>query len=112
MFNITYDEMSNGKHYARGFQIKFANGYVLSVQFGAFNYCSNKDNTRRNNFVLGAVTDKYSKCDNCETAIIKPNGRFLKYKGDDVQGWQTANDVAEAITFINSLESNNYGRVA
>ena len=108
MFNITHDEIGNCK-YARGFQIEFANGYVLSVQFGAFNYCSNKDNTHWDDFVL---TDKYSKCDNCETAIIKPNGRFLKYKGDDVQGWQTANDVAEAITFINSLESNNYGRVA
>lgn len=92
----------------QGFFMTFKNGYKISVQFGSGNYCSNSlipIGTDREENTLG-------KCSNCETAILKPNGKFLKYKGDDVQGWQTTNDVAETIAYIQTLEANNYGRVS
>lgn len=88
----------------QGFTIGFKNGYEISVQFGKVNYCSNKHLARSNQNSL-------DDCVNCETAIFKPNGKFLKYKGDDVQGYQTADDVAETIAYTQTLEANNYGRV-
>ena len=88
----------------QGFTMTFKNGYSISVQFGSGNYCSNKHLARSNQHSLDS-------CANCETAIFKPNGKFLKYKGDDVQGFQTADDVAETIAYTQTLEANNYGRV-
>ena len=98
MFQISTDAYGNGK----GIIIAFPNGYEVSIQFGIGNYCDNR-------FADKLIAYKSSTC---ETAIFKPNGKFLKYKGDDVQGWQSPEDVAETITFIKTLESNNYGRVA
>ena len=92
--------------YWQGFKMTFKNGYTISVQFGEGNYCLN---------YLIPIEEKRQKdigqCKNCETAILKPNGKFLKYKGDDVQGYQTADEVAETIAYIQTLEPNNYGRV-
>lgn len=94
--------------FEQGFHMTFKNGYTISVQFGNGNYCSNG--------LTPIASDDGEKiigqCSNCETAILKPNGKFLKYKGDDVQGWQTTNDVAETIAYIQTLEANNYGRVS
>ena len=88
----------------QGFTMGFENGYAISVQFGSGNYCSNKHLVRSNQ-------NSKDSCTNCETAIFKPNGKFLKYKGDRVQGYQTTNEVAETIAYIQTLQANNYGRV-
>ena len=90
---------------SQGFTIRFDNGYYISVQFGYGNYCTNR--------IIKWNDDEsaINVCDDCETAIFKPNNNFLKYKGDDVQGYQTTNDVAETIAYILTLEPNNYGRV-
>ena len=92
----------------QGFFMKFKNGYKISVQFGSGNYCSNSL------IPIGKDIEEsvFGKCMNCETAIFKPNGKFLKYKGNDVQGWQSADEVAKTIAYIQTLEANNYGRVA
>ena len=100
MFGIRKKE----KGFYQGFTMKFENGYKISVQFGSINYCSNKHLVRSNQHSLNS-------CANCETAIFKPNGKFLKYKGDDVQGFQTTNEVAETIAYIQTLQANNYARV-
>ena len=93
--------------YWQGLKMTFINGYTISVQFGEGNYCLN---------YLIPIEEKRQKdigqCKNCETAILKPNGKFLKYKGDEVQGYQTADDVAETIAYIQTLQPNNYGRVS
>jgi hypothetical protein len=100
MFGIRKDD----KGFYQGFTIAFENGYEVSVQFGRVNYCSNKYLAKSNRHSLDS-------CNNCETAIFKPNGKFLKYKGDDVQSFQTADEVAETIAYVKSLEANNYGRI-
>ena len=90
-----------------GFQITFDNGYTVSVGIGWGHYCSNmidKD--------LNVGNPNYPDSDCCETAIIKPNGRFLKYKNGSVQSYQTTEELAETIAYTKSLEPNNYGRVS
>jgi hypothetical protein len=81
---------------AKGFQIKFANGYTVSVQWGPGNYCDN---------FTGDSRKTANDSSTAETAIITPDGSFLMYKGDDVQGHQTADDVAETIMFASRLTS-------
>lgn len=96
MFQISTDQHGNGK----GMIMSFPNGYEVSIQFGIGNYCDNR-------FADKLIAYKSSTC---ETAIFKPNGRILKYKGESVQGWQTAEEVAELIEYVKNLQSNNYGR--
>jgi len=72
-----------------GFQIKMSNGYTVSVQFGSFNYCSNRDNDDCS--PLGSP--------NAEVAVIDPDGNFVALsEHDDVLGYQT---VSEVISLIN-----------
>lgn len=81
----------------KGFQIQLDNGYTVSVQFGPGNYGSNYslDFIANMNKPMTALT--------AETALLDPEGRFVQYKGDDVQGHQTPNDVLELLAYANSL---------
>ena len=81
----------------QGFQITFENGYTVSVQFGQYHYCSNK-NLKRND-------DVYTKdCRNAETAIFyKDTHPFHKHKGDDVQSYQSPKEVLETLKYAESL---------
>lgn len=59
-----------------GFHVTFGNGWTVSVQWGAGTYAG-----------PGAA----------ETAVINPDGDFVKRRrgdGDDVQGWQSPEQVA------------------
>ena len=82
----------------KGFQITFDNGYTVSVQFGAGNYCDN--------YNLGGM-EYYDKpvppSSTAETALIDPNGNFVEYKGDDVQARQTPQDVIELMIYADNL---------
>ena len=80
----------------KGFQITFDNGYRVSVQFGPGNYGSN----------YSASFDEYGKPQKAtivETALLDPNGNFVPYKDDDVQGYQNVNDVLELLNFASKL---------
>jgi len=95
----------------QNFQITFENGYTVSIGIGSGHYCQNRINESRNEPIEDYSID-------CETAIIKPNGRFLPYKAgcsfvekEDVQAYVFPNQVAEIIAYAKSLEPNNYGRV-
>lgn len=78
----------------KGFHITFENGYTVSVQFGPGNYSDNYD--------LSGI-DHYGKpvppSSTAETALLGPNGEFIEYKGDDVQGRQTPEDVLELLNY-------------
>jgi hypothetical protein len=80
----------------KGFSITFDNGYTVSVQFGPGNYCSNRNidpmsRDYANNDGLDATT--------AETALLDPHGNFIAYKDDDVQGYQTVNDVMALLNY-------------
>jgi len=73
----------------KGFHITFDNGWTISVQWGSNNYCSNRGGVFQN-----AVT--------AEIAIFDPAWNFYRPNGwnDDVLGYQTANQVAEWISYV------------
>lgn len=97
MFTINPDRQPNG------FVIKFANGYELSVQWGAGNYCTNRyeeDRTKR----VPAHTAEILLSRGSE---IISNGLFLFETQDGTAGWQTPEDVARILYQISLLESDN-----
>lgn len=81
----------------KGFQIKFENGYTVSVQFGPGNYGSN--------YSLDFIANmgKPQTALTAETALLDPEGNFVAYKDDDVQGHQTPNDVLELLNYASKL---------
>ena len=81
----------------KGFQIKFDNGYTVSVQFGPGNYSSNYNLSMLDNINMPMTANT------AETALIAPNGDFVAYKYNDVQGYQTVNDVLELLNYASQL---------
>lgn len=77
-----------------GIRIKFKNGYAVSVQFGPGNYCQNRNKT-----------EPVEDCITAETAIIDRYDRFVSYKGDHVQGYQSPADVLETLNYVAGLNS-------
>ena len=77
-----------------GLRIKFKNGYAVSVQFGPGNYCHNQNKP-----------DPVEDCITAETAIIDRYDRFVSYKGDHVQGYQTPADVLETLNYVAGLHT-------
>lgn len=87
-FSITQDfhpEHATGK----GFQITFANGWTVSVQFGPGNYADNHGESFSD---LGPKDGR--KSSRAETAFIAPQGTLQPFPdGDTVQGYQTPEQV-------------------
>jgi len=81
----------------KGFQITFDNGYTVSVQFGPGNYGSNR------NLKMLENMNKPMTATTAETALIGPDGGFVTYKDDDVQGHQTVNDVLALLNYAATL---------
>ena len=81
----------------KGFQIKFDNGYMVSVQFGPGNYCTNRNLSFMENI------NKPMTATTAETALIAPDGNFVTYKDDDVQGHQTVNDILALLNYAATL---------
>lgn len=76
----------------KGFQMKFANGNTVSVQFGAGNYCENRDKP------FGSDSDALSK--DAEVAAWDSDGTWYSFDYDTVRGWLTADEVANFISFV------------
>ena len=98
--------ISNGK----GFSMTFNNGVTISVQFSESHYCerrhvSEKDETRYN------AWDRWSSSDSEIAIFIKGKWITKEYKdeGDDVIGYQTPDQVAEAIKWARNYKVINEG---
>lgn len=89
-------------HRNQGFQIRFSNGYTVSVQFGAFNYCSNRDLTAAASYDAWRTGQDVHASSDAEVAVIDPNGDFVKFdKTDDVvRGHTDPDTVAEIIAWV------------
>ena len=81
----------------KGFSITFDNGYTVSVQFGPGNYSSNYNLSMLDNI------GKPMTAGLAETALLDPNGDFVAYKDDDVQGYQDAAGVLELLNYASTL---------
>lgn len=82
----------------RGFQITFENGYTVSVQFGAGNYCDNRTDALD---AIAIKSDTDLECRNAEVAIIDHNNNFVEFSssGESVLGEIDPNKVAEMIAW-------------
>lgn len=87
----------------KGFQLKFSNGFTVSVQFGPYNYCAN-GNLPPQAWGMDRATTPVPKSPNAEVAVFHPNGEFLPMAGvgDTVRGWVTPDDVARLISWAAS----------
>ena len=82
----------------KGFQIELENGYTVSVQFGPGNYGSNRMET------YATAMNVPQTASLAETALMDPDGNFVSYKGDDVQGYQSPSDVLELLIYASTLK--------
>ena len=77
---------SIGELVPSGFQITFANGNTISVQFGMGNYCKNKHESKKS-------------CENAEIAIWNSDNVWYNFESDQVLGYISADEVAKWIHF-------------
>lgn len=80
MFNLCHDK------YRRGFHVKFANGWTVSVQWGYGNYCENYH-----------ALDTPFGCQTAETACWQEGG-----EASEVTGYRSADEVAAYIMEVAS----------
>lgn len=72
----------------RGFHMTFANGWKVSVQWGAGNYCDNKISATSDRDMLQSTT--------AEVLVMRPDGRAH----GDVKGWQTPAEVVRLLARV------------
>lgn len=94
--------------FGKGFHIKFANGYKVSVQWGIGNYCDNRCSGDEFAGVesFRAVGEKGSPTAEC--AVFDPKGAFMEGGpdgdwGDDVKGYMTPDEVLELMNKVAKL---------
>lgn len=86
----------------RGFQITFANGYTISVQWGVGNYGDHR---------MGKVGEEMKhhiwQSETAEVAVWNKDGEWIRPVGgdDDVKAYQTPEEVAEAIERVSKWKA-------
>ena len=93
MFSIT--SYKAGLYPAKGFQMTFANGWTVSIQFGQGNYCDNKYTKEKH-----IVPD----CINAEIAAWDANGIWHDFGNDTVKGYCSPDEVAVFIAEISAIK--------
>ena len=90
----------------RGFHITFDNGVTVSVQFGYSNYCSNRDLDKSIETQGKPNTPQTSNT--AEIAIWDSDDNWItqqfKDEGDTVLGWQTPEDILEAMNWAKNYK--------
>ena len=86
----------------KGFQMTFANGNTISVQWGYGNYCENRDGEMTYNM---KGRDIMTESIDAEVATWDKDGNwnlktFITDNGDDVKGWLTADEVLELMNKV------------
>jgi len=84
----------------KGFQMTFTNGWTVSVQFGPYNYCSNRSSDS------DPMKTLFWQSNTAEVAVWDAEGNWLRVaEYDDVEGNVTPNAVAELLWYISALPS-------
>ena len=91
---------SNVALFGKGFHLKFENNWTVSVQFGEYNYCTRTD-------VGPTVSTVGHQSNDAEIAAWDKNGNWYKFSnGEQVKGWQSADEIADFIQFIKNCKGN------
>lgn len=88
----------------KGFQLTFDNGLSISVQFGAGNYCSNRQSSTKYKSELQQDT---TSSNNAEIAIWNEEGKWFNFGYDTVKGWVSADEVAIWIDKVRRAKNIN-----
>jgi hypothetical protein len=90
--------MSNFFDTGNGFQMTFANGWTVSVQWNKGNYCDGGH--------AGEFGDSGRKSANAEIAAWDAQDRWHNFGHDTVDGWQSTDDVAAFIARIVAMPAS------
>lgn len=83
-----------------GFQITFANGWTISVQFGSGNYCVRRSSTAA---YQAEMEQPIVQSEDAEIAIWDANNNWYDFGSDTVKGWVSADEVAEWINKVSKF---------
>ena len=87
----------------KGFRMKFDNGFEISVQWGAENYCEKKSF----NTDIDPRKERIWESTSAEIAVFNEEG-IVPIGGDDqVIGWLSSNEVASVITIVSSSKDKD-----
>jgi hypothetical protein len=94
---------------SKGFQIAFANGNVVSVQWGPGNYCNPTHEDGRGAPHDAAEDSQTWSSTTAEVASWNQNGEWHNFGGDQVNGWMSPEEVLEFLTFAanNELDTSD-----
>ena len=95
----------------KGFQMTFENGFRISVQWGVGNYCQRKEDGEYGE----SMKTEFWESNSAEIAVFNTNeAKMLAEKGmislngkDVVSGWLSADQVAKAISVVQSAKTVN-----
>jgi len=83
-----------------GFQMKFENGYTVSVQWSPAHYCTNRLK-EINNFIGNPLP-----CQDAEVAVFDNLGRIVPIGDDsDVEGYCTPESIVDILLMASCMES-------
>ena len=82
----------------KGFQMKFANGWTVSIQFGPGNYGSTRDLA----WNAPATMERLDSA-TAEIAAWDADGKWFDFGNDKVAGYQTADEVAAFISKVSAF---------
>ena len=99
-----------------GFNLKFSNGWTVSVQFGDHNYCDNYKNIQSPfEYAAREVGPEALRCKNAEVAawhdVVDPKTgdseeEWYDFGTNTVKGYLDADEVSDFIHMIRNLEEN------
>lgn len=82
-----------------GFQMKFENGWTVSVMFGCMNYCNN-----RYSYGHDFNRSVSNECVNAEVAAWDKNGNWYWFdEHQNVKGWVAPDEVADFIQQVKNF---------
>lgn len=90
----------------KGFQITFANGNKISVQWGPMNYCEPTHPQGRNAAFDEPMKNDFWEAETVEVAAFDKDGNWHNFGHDQVIGWQTPEQVLEFMNFVANNELN------
>ena len=84
-----------------GFRLNFSNNWGISVQWKPGNYCDNYDLNSR------SPKQEFLESNTAEIAIFDPNGDWVNFGCDTVEGYVSSLDVAIWIHKVALFDSRN-----
>lgn len=96
----------------KGFKMTFANGWMISVQFGTGNYCENRSLDMSDMLPDESLNKYLTRRDrevgekgsaDAEVAVWNHEGKWANFGGDTVSGELSPDEVAEVIGIVSNL---------